>query len=194
MEIAAAEKKRTLGVTIVAILVMASGLAGVSSILPPQASIEMFIKPFGVIIFCVCLLLSLGEVFLAANVLRYKEWSRVGLIAVMLANVVFLLFTPFLYNPAYVSSQEATLAKDLEKMKITQDARVKEMRVRFEDKIKTLAPAEKERMRQAFDSSLNDLPQMVLRLTMLMLGFAAFIWYVGVIYYFTRPKIIAHFE
>ena len=188
------EKKRSTGITVAALLVMASGVVGLSSSLPAQSTVSIFIKPLGILIFTLSVLLSFAEIVLASVLLRLKEWARASLTAVMLVNIVVLLFSPFFYTPTYLQSQAAILKSDLDKTHLLQEKRIVQMRSSFDEKIKGYSAQEQERLRQAFDSSLNDLPQLMLRMSMFLVGACAFIWYVGVIYFFTRPKVVAQFE
>lgn len=67
---------RSKGVTIFGGLIIATCLLSLFLILNPRPYLDMYIKPFGIVLYILGVIFTLLEIALGWNILKLKEWAR----------------------------------------------------------------------------------------------------------------------
>jgi hypothetical protein len=186
------ENKRSIGVTIFAILIIVPTVLVTAYSLTPKAiavALEYYLKPYGIIFYISGIILSLFEIIIGINILRLKQWARKSLIILMIVYIGYLFLTPLFKNKEFVRLQEKSIAQS-EKMRKSDEKAM----AGFEEKIKNLPPEQQEAARLKFRKFLETTPRVaILVATVIMYGIF-FLWYLLLIFFFTRPKIKEQFR
>lgn len=187
-------RKRSIGVTIFGVLIIILTILFSQPLLKgPRPLIEFYIRPFGIIIFYSGIIFSLFEVILGINILRLKEWARKYLIILMLFFAATVFLSPFIINKQRWNFAEGTFIQKLEESQNYKEKIARE-KAKFEKKISSY-PLEKQKLlRDNYDMAVRATPRIVYYILNLIQSLVFLLWYLVVIFFFTRRKVKAQFS
>lgn len=165
-------KKPSIGVIIFGWIVIITAVFSAFSLFDMDGFLRNFREPWGMIFYVTSFPLLVLELVLAIQVLRLQEWARKWLVILTIAYAVIMIITPFTIN---------------------EDLMIEEMRRGFEQAMSesagTMTPEQQASIAQVQDR----LPVVVTRLTIWGFTLAYLIYYLILIFFFTRPKVKAQF-
>ncbi len=173
------DKKRSKGVTIFGIIFIIFGLIGLLSSACPKgaATCSLYSRPL-------FSLLSSGlGIVSGIFILRLKEWARKLEIILRLALIV--LFIPSLFGFSKINKMIASpdAKQELEKA----------FAASMQDNFKMYKPEYQEQIRREYESNYNSIIK-ILPIIMFVFWSLALIWYIAIIYFFTRPRVREQFK
>ncbi len=187
-------RKRSIGVTIFGLLIIVLTILFSQPLLRgPRPLMEFYMRPFGIIIFYSGIAFLLFEVILGINILRLKEWARKYLIMLMLFFAATVFLSPFIINKQRWNFAEGTFAQSLEESQNYKE-KVAQEKAKFEKKISSY-PLEKQKLLgDNYDMAVRTTPRIVYYILYLIQSLAFLLWYLIVIFFFTRRKVKAQFS
>lgn len=186
------DKKRSIGVTIFAVLIILSTALALLYTLNPKCiklHLESFLKPYGIILYILIVVLSLFEITLGINILRLKEWARRFLVKLMIFYIGLQFLMPIAENKEFIRSQEKSAGQLLEMQEYKEKAMAS-----FEEDIKKYPPEKQETLKQTYSKVLENAPRIGRLIIVSILNVIFFLWYLTIIFFFTRPKVKEQFK
>lgn len=186
------DKKRSIGVTIFAVLIILSTAVTLLYALTPgyiKTILGCYLKPYGIIFYILAIVLSLFEITAGINILRLKDWARKSLIILTIIYIGLLFLMPFAENKEFIRSQEKSIGQSLDMQNMKEKAMAK-----FNEEIKKYPPEHQETLMANYEKILENAPRVGRLISVALFNAVFFIWYLITLFFFTRHKVKEQFK
>ena len=189
---------RSIGVMVFGFLIITTCILSILPLLNPKHLFAAYIKPFGMILYITAIAVTVFEIILGFNILKLNEWARKYLIILNIFYLVSIFVVPVFEDKNYNLSLEQSLGRGYKRgqqqLTLEEKRRAEEYNIKMEEKIKRYPPEQQERTRQVQAEVQANLPKIMDKIVKLFFNGLFFLWYVLIIFFFTRPKVKEQFK
>lgn len=199
----AGKVKRSCGVSVMGWLMIILAAIQIQQILDVSGSIEvckaLYPGPAGMIYYAISVPLLFVELMLGINILRLKEWARIGVLFLVAVYLVIALAMSLTVNKNYF---EYVRGSYNELQSVTRKIKLRFEKSRLEHE-KQLAQATADQRKSIIERIKNEnrlqyftefLTDFYTWLSIMVLVIKFFLWYIVAAIFFTRPKVKAQFS
>jgi hypothetical protein len=188
------KKPSPVGIKILGISIVASNLLFLSLALNPKSYFELFVRPFGAILFTLSIVFTLFEVILGINILLLKDWARKYIVALNIAYLGFLFLTPFIQSNDSLLLYEQNFKQRVQQVSMRQQIIFQQPVMQRKGLARGINTPQ-ESMPVSLQPIISDNVVRLAIIEAMALVYMFFLfWYLLIIFFFTRPKVKGQFN
>jgi len=188
------EKTSSAGVKVLGSSIIITNLLFLSLALNPKSYFELFISPFGSILYTLAIIFTLFEVVLGINILYLREWARKYMVVLNIAYLGFLFLTPFIQDNNALFLYEQRFMQRIQQVSMRQQI-VFEQPVMQKQSLAKGSTSPQEKIPVVLQPIISDNVVRLAIIDAMALIYMLFIfWYLLIIFFFTRPKVKVQFN
>jgi hypothetical protein len=177
-----------MGIAIFGILIIVTCLFALFLALNPKPYLELFIRPFGKVLYILAIVFTLFEIVLGFNILLLKEWARKCIVILNIIYMVCLFLTPLVQNKNFLVTYEQSFKQRLQQVSLEQIRRSEERKIKVGKGVNNYRPEQEPVIQTQFMINENMVRTAVVQAVLFIYG-ALLFWYLLLIFFFTRPKV-----